>query len=109
MNKEIEGEFVSNTCSLFIYSASAILRFELLFSGRIVLLSYCRIVVSLSSCRIAFTSQYKPKSSSTAIGVYKIKCKECSKVYIGETSRSFKLRIAEHKNNCKRYITGNQQ
>ena len=54
----------------------------------------------------AFASQYKPKCSSTAIGVYRIKCKECSKVYIGETGRSFKLRIVEHKNNCKHYITG---
>ena len=31
MNKEIEGEFVSN-CLLLIYNASAILRFALLFS-----------------------------------------------------------------------------
>ena len=54
----------------------------------------------------AFVSQYKPKCSSTAIGVYRIKCKECSKVYIGETGRSFKLRTGEHKNNCKHYITG---
>ena len=52
---------------------------------------------------IKFASQYKPKCSSTAIGVYRIKCKECSKVYISETGRSFKLR--EHKNNCKHYIT----
>ena len=46
----------------------------------------------------AFVSQYKSKCSSTAIGVYRVKCKERSKVYIGE--------IGEHKNNCKHYITG---
>ena len=54
---------------------------------------------------VAFASQYNPKCSSTAIGVYRIKCKEYSKVYIGETGRLFKLRIGEHKNNCKHYIT----
>ena len=35
-----------------------------------------------------------------------IKCKECSKVYICETGRSFKLIIGEQKTNCKQYITG---
>ena len=33
MNNEIDGKFDSNTCSLLIYNASAILRFALLFSG----------------------------------------------------------------------------
>ena len=27
-------------------------------------------------------------------------------MYIGETGRSFKLRIGEHKNNCKHYVNG---
>ena len=26
--------------------------------------------------------------------------------YIGETGRSFKLRVGEHKTNCKHYVTG---
>ena len=37
-------------------------------------------------------------------GVYKVPCKECNKVYYGETGRSFDLRLKEHKRdviNCK--------
>ena len=49
------------------------------------------------------TNQYARQQH---IGVYRINCKECSQsqVYIGETGRSFKLRIGKHKNNCKRYV-----
>ena len=32
----------------------------------------------------------------------KIKCKECSQMHIGETGRSFKLRIGEHKKQLQR-------
>ena len=32
--------------------------------------------------------------------VYLIKCKFCEKVYIGETDRRLKIRIAEHKRDC---------
>ena len=62
--------------------------------------------ISLNTNCEASASQYKPKCSSTAIGVYLIKCKECSKVCIGETGRSFKLRIGEQNNNCKHYVNG---
>jgi hypothetical protein len=54
----------------------------------------------------AFASHYKQKSTTTASGVYKIKCKDCSSVYIGETGRALKLRIAKHKYNCKHYVIG---
>ncbi len=34
--------------------------------------------------------------------VYQIPCQDCEKVYIGETSKTVKLRITEHKNAIKR-------
>ena len=36
----------------------------------------------------------------TSRGVYKIPCNDCDSVYIGETSRPFKVRLKEHKHNC---------
>ena len=33
--------------------------------------------------------------------VYEIPCKDCEKVYIGQTKRYMKIRIREHKNNIK--------
>ena len=29
-------------------------------------------------------------------GVYKLKCGECNKIYLGETGRKFKIRMNEH-------------
>ena len=31
------------------------------------------------------------------LGVYKLKCKDCSKLYTGETGRKFECRLADHK------------
>ena len=62
MNKEIEGEFVSSTCllSIYEYSFSAILRFSLLFSGKITQpeskSTYCVFVTSGVICYCRFSS-----------------------------------------------------
>lgn len=36
--------------------------------------------------------------------VYEIPCKDCSKTYIGQTSRSMNSRIISHRSDCKRNI-----
>jgi len=38
----------------------------------------------------------KVSKEDTAECVYKIPCKNCQKVYIGETGRSFRVRMKEH-------------
>ena len=35
--------------------------------------------------------------AKSGAGVYKIPCRECDQVYIGETGRDFKIRLGEHK------------
>ena len=35
--------------------------------------------------------------------VYKINCKNCQKVYIGETGKNLKFRIDEHKSNVRKF------
>ena len=37
--------------------------------------------------------------------VYKVKCKDCGKLYIGETGRMLKLRLKEHKYGAKKKKT----
>jgi len=39
----------------------------------------------------------KPDKESTTGVVYKIKCNDCNKIYIGQTNRALKIRIKEHK------------
>ena len=39
--------------------------------------------------------------------VYKIPCKDCEKVYIGETGRNLQKRMAEHKGAVRRGDTSN--
>ena len=36
--------------------------------------------------------------------VYEIPCKDCDRVYIGQTKRYMKIRIREHKNNIKNAV-----
>lgn len=40
--------------------------------------------------------------------VYEIPCKDCSKVYIGETGRSLTERVKEHKYTVKRHDEKNE-
>ena len=44
-----------------------------------------------------FSKTFKEKSLQDGIGVYKIPCRDCTRVYIGETSRTLKSRIVEHR------------
>jgi hypothetical protein len=44
-----------------------------------------------------FSCKIKPKNPEVDSGVYKIRCRDCNLVYIGETSRSLKLRVHEHR------------
>ena len=41
------------------------------------------------------------QTNNVAAGVYKIPCKDCDQVYIGETGRDLDTRIKEHKYACK--------
>ena len=43
----------------------------------------------------------KPKNSPKNNGVYEIPCKECKKIYVGETGRDLKKRIREHHSDIK--------
>ena len=59
------------------------------------------IDVAIKRCKTMFD---KIKNSNTEeipilqkSGVYKLKCKDCSKLYIGETGRKFECRLADHK------------
>ncbi len=42
-------------------------------------------------------SRNKLSSNSDQAGVYKIECKNCDKVYIGETGRTVRKRVSEHR------------
>ena len=48
-----------------------------------------------------FSSRYKPYDKETDRGVYTISCKNCNKIYVGETERSLRLRILEHQKYAK--------
>ena len=37
--------------------------------------------------------------------VYKLKCGECNKIYLGETGRKFKIRMNEHAKGCLLYTS----
>jgi len=40
----------------------------------------------------------------TQSGVYKLKCPDCNKAYVGQTGRSFQVRLNEHKNAFKSHF-----
>ena len=44
----------------------------------------------------------QPNNRDKKNAVYQIPCQDCEKVYIGETSKTIKSRITEHKNAIKR-------
>jgi len=44
-----------------------------------------------------FRKPDKPEKDTTMAAVYTIKCKDCEKVYIGQTNRALKTRLKEHK------------
>lgn len=63
--------------------------------------------IKLANCRSQTIGQQlikrRPKKSqlqSTGV-IYKIKCKDCDHVYIGETKRKLGVRIREHKTSCR--------
>ena len=41
----------------------------------------------------------QPKEDKAEV-IYSIPCKNCNKVYVGETGRKFGTRLAEHKKDC---------
>ena len=51
--------------------------------------------------------QNKQNRDDVVAGVYTIPCKNCDKVYIGETFRGLKTRIREHKYDMQCYNTNN--
>lgn len=53
----------------------------------------CKTSNKLSS---KFTTHQSTKNKYDSTGIYKIKCSDCSKYYVGQTGRSFKTRAAEH-------------
>ncbi len=44
-----------------------------------------------------FSRKFKLYNKNESPGVYKLKCKNCPKVYIGETGRTLEIRTKEHK------------
>ena len=46
-------------------------------------------------------SRNKLSTSKLEAGVYKVSCSNCNKFYIGETGRSLKTRLREHRNDIK--------
>ncbi len=49
-----------------------------------------------------FSKGFRGDSRSGCPGIYKIPCKNCEKVYIGETGRDFRVRMHEHELSLKR-------
>ena len=43
----------------------------------------------------------KQSTSEKAEIIYKIPCKNCEQVYIGESGRKFGIRLGEHKKDCE--------
>ena len=48
-----------------------------------------------------FSSKYKANDRLSENGVYIIPCKNCNKIYVGETERSLQLRVTEHRKYAK--------
>ena len=58
-------------------------------------------VVTTTSKTIRQLLRPKGAAPTETAGVYKVPCKTCQKIYIGETSRSLTERLKEHKKACK--------
>lgn len=59
------------------------------------------IEITIKKCNTVFEKIKNNNIESIPIlqksGVYKIKCNDCNKVYLGETGRKFECRLADHK------------
>ena len=68
------------------------------------------IDIAISKAPTVFDQDKNTNSEETPIlqksVMYKLKCKDCDKVYIGETGRKFVVRLKEHaRGKCER-VTG---
>jgi len=59
------------------------------------------VYVSVNTIHNTLTHKYQTIDKYTRSGAYKLTCPDCKKAYIGQTSRSFKIRFNEHINAYK--------
>ena len=55
-----------------------------------------------------FSKGFREDSTAGCPGIYKIPCKDCDKVYIGETGRDIRIRVHEHELSIKRKFDPNK-
>lgn len=76
----------------------------LLTDGQCQLISYN---VKTTNCLFSKLKDQEPRNEQKEV-VYKISCKECPCVYIGETRQKISARIKQHTNTCKPMYVGGQ-
>ena len=61
-----------------------------------------------TSLQSIFSKDFRQDSSAGCPGIYKIPCKNCDSVYIGETGRDIRIRVNEHELSIKRKYDPNK-
>ena len=81
------------------------------FSGlenfkRAFLYNNIRLVFTFPNTIIKLLVRNSPKTNVNS-GVYSVPCRDCSKIYIGETKRDLDTRLKEHKRDCRLGVESN--